>query len=160
MELDALVRRAGLELATLLPRAIYEPERTVLAERGLPASYMAKRLRNRPPLEQAHFVELLTNRPVYHLCLLTHPHPPEWPSRRAGDAAWRRATRCRAEVAAVRQASPRGPDALRRAAPRATEASGGRCRLALPRGLRPALRFRQKPPSRATPNRQASSSAS
>eukprot|EP00928_Gymnodinium_smaydae_P048432 TRINITY_DN32382_c0_g1_i1.p1 TRINITY_DN32382_c0_g1~~TRINITY_DN32382_c0_g1_i1.p1 ORF type:complete len:516 (+),score=47.16 TRINITY_DN32382_c0_g1_i1:46-1593(+) len=72
LEMDELVRGAGLQVNTFWPAATYNPDFTVFTNPAARQTYMARRIRNRPPLEQYHFSELMTSRPVIHCALLTH----------------------------------------------------------------------------------------
>lgn len=83
-ELNQLALDADMNMGTLHPEGLYNPNNAIFTTKPSKLTYMARRLRNRPKVEQFHFTELMTNRPILHYVLLTNAHAfpgpggPEW----------------------------------------------------------------------------------
>jgi SAM-dependent methyltransferase len=67
-ELYNLVEKevAGLRVVSLFPEIGYQPDSVVFTTDAARASYMARRVRDRPLAERQHFAELMTSRPIWH----------------------------------------------------------------------------------------------
>jgi len=73
VEFDEYVRSAGLRIVSFAVSAQYEPNYTVFQTAESRRSLAARRVLQRPALEQFHFAELMTSRPIKHEAYLAHP---------------------------------------------------------------------------------------
>merc|ERR1712026_51984 len=98
LEVESLIRQAKLRLVAMVPEASYEPDYTVFQTKAAQQSYLAKRIRNRSRLEQFHFSELMTSRPIHHYAFITHADPKmadsalpgyTWPPKGRKKRSWR-----------------------------------------------------------------------